>query len=86
MAHADTPTTTQLRILIVEDEALIRWSVAEALTATGHHVVEAAVRVPKPSELSDEQKTLLARLAELEGRPAKAERSVLDRVRELFGG
>jgi molecular chaperone DnaJ len=52
----------------------------------GDHVVEVAVRVPKPSDLSQEQKALLARLAELEGRPAKAERSVLDRVRELFGG
>lgn len=52
----------------------------------GDHVVEVVVRVPKPAELSDEQKALLARLAELEGRPAKAERSVLERVRDLFGG
>jgi len=52
----------------------------------GDHVVEVGVRVPAPSELSDEQKALLARFAELEGRPARAERSVLDRVRDLFGG
>lgn len=31
-----------LRVLIVEDEALIRWAVAEALRAGGHHVSEAA--------------------------------------------
>ena len=31
----------QLRVLIVEDEALIRWAVAEAFTAAGHHVLEA---------------------------------------------
>lgn len=34
-------TTTQLRILIVEDEDLIRWAVTEALTAAGHQVLEA---------------------------------------------
>jgi len=33
---------THLRVLIVEDEALIRWAVAEAFTAAGHHVLEAA--------------------------------------------
>ena len=30
-----------LRVLVVEDETLIRWAVAEALTAAGHQVVEA---------------------------------------------
>jgi DNA-binding NtrC family response regulator len=29
------------RVLIVEDETLIRWAVVEALTAAGHHVFEA---------------------------------------------
>jgi DNA-binding NtrC family response regulator len=33
---------TALRVLIVEDEALIRWAVAEAFTAAGHQVLEAA--------------------------------------------
>ena len=51
----------------------------------GDHVVEIAVRIPKPGELSDEQRALLARLAELEGRPAKVEKSVLKRMKELFG-
>ena len=32
---------TPLRILVVEDETLIRWAVAEALTAAGHTVLEA---------------------------------------------
>ena len=30
-----------LSILVVDDEPLIRWSLAEALTGRGHHVVEA---------------------------------------------
>jgi molecular chaperone DnaJ len=51
----------------------------------GDHVVEVAVRIPKPSELSDEQRALLARLGQLEGRPAKAEKKLLARFRELFG-
>jgi DNA-binding NtrC family response regulator len=30
-----------LRVLVVDDEALIRWSLAETLNDCGHHVVEA---------------------------------------------
>lgn len=33
---------TRLRVLVVEDEPLIRWAVSEALGQTGHDVVEAA--------------------------------------------
>jgi DNA-binding NtrC family response regulator len=32
---------TTLQVLVVEDEALIRWAVAETLTEAGHRVVEA---------------------------------------------
>lgn len=32
---------TRLRVLVVEDETLIRWAVTEALTAAGHTVLEA---------------------------------------------
>ncbi len=35
-------TTESLRVLVVEDEALIRWSIAETLAQQGHSVVEAA--------------------------------------------
>ena len=35
-------TNEQLRILVVEDETLIRWSIAETLTQDGHTVMEAA--------------------------------------------
>jgi DNA-binding NtrC family response regulator len=34
--------TSPLRVLVVEDEALIRWSIAETLADRGHSVVEAA--------------------------------------------
>ena len=30
-----------LRVLVVDDEPLIRWSIAETLSSSGHHVVEA---------------------------------------------
>ena len=32
---------SRLRVLVVEDETLIRWAVVEALTAAGHTVLEA---------------------------------------------
>ncbi len=42
MPQTDSSTAIgQLRVLIVEDEALLRWAVAEAFTAAGHLVVEA---------------------------------------------
>src|SRR5262245_1001136 len=37
-----SPPGTSLRVLVVEDEALIRWAVTEALTAAGHTVLEAS--------------------------------------------
>ena len=36
-----TAETRQLRVLVVEDEALIRWSIAETLAHGGHTVLEA---------------------------------------------
>jgi molecular chaperone DnaJ len=52
----------------------------------GDHIALARIRVPAPGDLSDEQRELLRKLAELEGRPVKEERGVLHRVRDLFGG
>ncbi|MBI4262792.1 MAG: response regulator [Acidobacteria bacterium] len=37
-----TEPLSQLRVLVVEDEALIRWSIAETLAHRGHTVMEAA--------------------------------------------
>jgi DNA-binding NtrC family response regulator len=36
-----TPTEKALRVLVVDDELLIRWSIGEMLTQHGHTVVEA---------------------------------------------
>lgn len=36
-----TESPRHLRVLVVEDEALIRWSIAETLAYRGHTVVEA---------------------------------------------
>ena len=52
----------------------------------GDHIARAAIRVPAPGDVTDEQRELLRKLAELEGRPVKEERGVLHRVRDLFGG
>jgi two-component system, NtrC family, response regulator AtoC len=35
------PAVRCLRVLVVDDEPLIRWSIAETLSSAGHHVVEA---------------------------------------------
>ena len=37
-----TPAVSPLRVLVVEDETLIRWSIAETLAHEGHTVLEAA--------------------------------------------
>ena len=51
----------------------------------GDHVVTVEVEVPSPRNLSDEEVQLLRRLAEIAGHPVKEERTVVDRVKNLFG-
>ncbi|MEO8504605.1 MAG: molecular chaperone DnaJ [Acidobacteriota bacterium] len=51
----------------------------------GDHHVRAAIVVPEPKSLSAEQTELLRRLAELDGKPVRADKGVLDKVRDLFG-
>src|SRR6185295_4418890 len=51
----------------------------------GDHVVTVEVAVPHPRDLSPEETQLLRRLAEIGGHPVKEERTVLDRVKDLFG-
>ena len=42
-----------LRVLVVEDEALIRWSITETLALAGHTVVEAADAMSAVRELTN---------------------------------
>jgi len=51
----------------------------------GDHVVVVEIEVPDPKELSEEQRELLHRMAELDGQEVDAERGVFERVRDLFG-
>lgn len=56
-SHSST-AVAPLRVLVVEDEALIRWAVAETLTEAGHTVLEApdaatALRVVDTSDPID---------------------------------
>ena len=44
-----------LRVLIVEDEALIRWSIAETLAQAGHTVLEAGDAVSAVDTLTDHE-------------------------------
>jgi molecular chaperone DnaJ len=51
----------------------------------GDHHVFVRLHVPTPGDLSDEERELLKRLAELQGRPVREKRGVKERVRDLFG-
>jgi molecular chaperone DnaJ len=51
----------------------------------GDHVVTVQVGIPNPKDLSEEEVQLLRRLAEIGGQPVKEEKTVLDRVKNLFG-
>lgn len=51
----------------------------------GDHMVNVQIDVPSPRDLSEEEQQLLRRLAELRGHPVREEKTVLDRVKNLFG-
>ncbi len=42
-----------LRVLVVEDESLIRWSIAETLAYAGHTVIEASTATTAVQTLTD---------------------------------
>jgi molecular chaperone DnaJ len=50
----------------------------------GDQVVTVTIEVPNPRDLSDDEVALLRRLAELRGLPLREEKTVLDRVKNLF--
>ena len=47
-------TSRHLRVLVVEDETLIRWSIAETLGQEGHTVMEATTAATAVKALEDE--------------------------------
>ncbi len=51
----------------------------------GDHVVSIEVEIPHPRDLTDEEQQLLRRLADLRGQPVREDKTVLDRVKNLFG-
>jgi DNA-binding NtrC family response regulator len=53
MSPVMTKISPRLRVLVVDDEALIRWSLAESLTDEGHEVTEASDGASAMAEASD---------------------------------
>lgn len=51
----------------------------------GDHVVTVELEVPEPKKLSEEEVQLLRRLAEISGRPVKEERTLVDKLKNVFG-
>jgi DNA-binding NtrC family response regulator len=77
-----TNNSVPLRVLVVDDEALIRWSLVETLTDTGYEAVEAAdgrstVRALSDAEIPFDVMLLDFRL------PDSEDLTLLSRVRRL---
>ena len=51
----------------------------------GDHIVRVHLEVPAASELDEEEREIIRRLAEVQGRPVRERRGVKERVRDLFG-
>lgn len=51
---------------------------------SGDHVLRVEIKVPDPKWLSEEQRELLERMADLEGESPSESRGVVDKVRDLF--
>ena len=49
-------------------------------------MVTVETEIPNPKGLTDEEIQLLRRLAELSGKSVREERTVMDRVKDLFAG
>lgn len=78
-----TQNSPPLRVLVVDDEALIRWSLVETLTDTGHEALEAtdgrsAVRALSEAAIPFDVVLLDFRL------PDSNDLALLSQVRRLF--
>ena len=72
----------QLRVLIVEDELLIRWSIAETLTHAGHAVLEAENGATALRLLSDDNAPVDAVMLDFR-LPDSNDLTLLARIRQL---
>lgn len=75
-------THSPLRVLVVEDETLIRWSIAETLTQQGHAVVEASTAATAEEVLHDEPEPIDVVLLDLR-LPDSHDLQLLARIRRL---
>lgn len=75
-------TEPSLRVLVVEDEALIRWSIAETLVDHGHEVVEAGSAATAVQVLRDEPHRIDVVLLDLR-LPDSTDLGLLARIRRL---
>ena len=69
-----------LRVLVVDDEALIRWAIAETLTRAGHKVMEARDGGSALRALADDQHHIDVVLLDLR-LPDCADLTLLSRIR-----
>lgn len=71
-----------MRVLVVDDEALIRWAVTETLTRAGHDVVQASDARSALSTLSDTHTAVDVVLLDLR-LPDSSDLALLSRIRAL---
>ena len=76
---------TVLTVLIVDDEALIRWSLAESLEAAGFGVVEAASAREALQRVADRSGTIAVAVVDLK-LPDSSDLSLLRRIQEVAPG
>ena len=71
-----------MRVLVVDDEALIRWAVCETLTKAGHDVVEASDARSALRTLGDTRRAIDVVLLDLR-LPDSSDLTLLSRIRTL---
>lgn len=76
------PAPTRLRVLVVEDETLIRWSIAETLAQKGHTVVEAEDGRAAVEAASDDPNPIDVVLLDLR-LPDSNDLRLLERIRRI---
>ena len=77
------PEEGALRVLVVDDEALIRWAVTETLTRAGHDVLQASDARSALRALADAGRALDVALLDLR-LPDSSDLTLLSRIRVLL--